>query len=186
MLSARSSGFHLLRKTTTTALRLTLTPCFLRSSSGTFLLLGSSWNTKGTCDDNKSCPIPERAFIHPYTVAPLRKVTDTNVAVNSCEVDGILDGIFCGSIPLPHFRTVTTTLPSLSLFEVESLSRVNPLGNHQEMNRLSLPTSEHLFNESIYAMNRNARRPKKANKGARPCSRASRRSKKEKIGKRKR
>ena len=38
--------------------------------------------------------------------------------------------------------------------------------------------------ETIQAMNRNARKPKKANKGSRPYSRASRRRKKEKIGKR--
>ena len=38
----------------------------------------------------------------------------------------------------------------------------------------------------IQAMNRNARRPKKANKGSRPCSRAGRRKRKEKIGKRSR
>lgn len=38
----------------------------------------------------------------------------------------------------------------------------------------------------IQAMNRNARKPKKANKGSRPCSRAGRRRKKEKIGKRSR
>jgi hypothetical protein len=37
---------------------------------------------------------------------------------------------------------------------------------------------------AIQAMNRNARRPKKANKGSRPCSRAGRRKRKEKIGKR--
>ena len=35
-------------------------------------------------------------------------------------------------------------------------------------------------------MNRNSRRPKRANHGARPCSRSSRRFKKEKIGKRRR
>ena len=40
--------------------------------------------------------------------------------------------------------------------------------------------------ETIQAMNRNARRPKKANKGSRPCSRAGRRKRKEKIGKRRR
>lgn len=38
--------------------------------------------------------------------------------------------------------------------------------------------------EEISVMNRNARRPKRANHGARPCSRSSRRFKKEKIGKR--
>mmetsp|Transcript_15826 Transcript_15826/g.36639 ORF Transcript_15826/g.36639 Transcript_15826/m.36639 type:complete len:147 (-) Transcript_15826:325-765(-) len=36
----------------------------------------------------------------------------------------------------------------------------------------------------IQAMNRNARKPKKANKGSRPCSRAGRRKRKEKVGKR--
>jgi hypothetical protein len=41
-------------------------------------------------------------------------------------------------------------------------------------------------NGGIQVMNRNSRRPNKANKGARPCSRVSRRKKKEKIGKRKR
>jgi len=40
--------------------------------------------------------------------------------------------------------------------------------------------------EFLQMMNRNARRPKKANRGARPCSRASRRAKKDKIGKRRR
>jgi hypothetical protein len=40
--------------------------------------------------------------------------------------------------------------------------------------------------EEISVLNRNARRPKKANKGARPCSRAARRWKKEKLGKRRR
>ena len=38
----------------------------------------------------------------------------------------------------------------------------------------------------IQTLNRNARRPKKANKGSRPCSRAGRRRRKEKIGKRNR
>ena len=38
----------------------------------------------------------------------------------------------------------------------------------------------------LHVMNRNARRPKKANKGKRPCSRTSRRSKKERYGKRSR
>ena len=38
----------------------------------------------------------------------------------------------------------------------------------------------------IQTMGRNSRNPKKANKGSRPCSRAGRRRRKEKIGKRKR
>ena len=38
----------------------------------------------------------------------------------------------------------------------------------------------------VVAMNRNGRRPKKANKGSRPCSRAGRRAKKERYGKRSR
>ena len=41
-------------------------------------------------------------------------------------------------------------------------------------------------NVEILQMSRNSRRPKKANKGARPCSRVSRRRKKEKIGRRSR
>ena len=40
--------------------------------------------------------------------------------------------------------------------------------------------------DAFSLMNRNARRPKRANHGARPCSRSSRRFKKEKIGKRRR
>jgi hypothetical protein len=40
--------------------------------------------------------------------------------------------------------------------------------------------------EDISFMNRNSRRPKRANHGARPCSRSSRRYKKEQIGKRRR
>jgi hypothetical protein len=42
------------------------------------------------------------------------------------------------------------------------------------------------FNVGILEMGRNSRRPKKANKGARPCSRAGRRKRKEKLGRRSR
>ena len=57
-----------------------------------------------------------------------------------------------------------------------------------QSNMFMFPSNNDVFvgMEQIEAMNRNARRPKKANKGARPCSRASRRRKKEKLGKRKR
>lgn len=37
-------------------------------------------------------------------------------------------------------------------------------------------------NDVLQAMNRNARKPKRANKGARPCSRVSRRAKKRAYG----
>lgn len=55
--------------------------------------------------------------------------------------------------------------------------------------KIELPTAnfdEIDFEETIQATNRNARKPKKANKGSRPCSRAGRRRRKEKIGKRSR
>lgn len=52
--------------------------------------------------------------------------------------------------------------------------------------RGDLPRETIDIEEVIQAMNRNARRPKKANKGSRPCSRAGRRKRQEKIGKRSR
>ena len=48
---------------------------------------------------------------------------------------------------------------------------------------VTVPKSFGEFCESLVAGNRNARHPKKANKGKRPCSRIRRRNKKKAIGK---
>mmetsp|Transcript_16686 Transcript_16686/g.40527 ORF Transcript_16686/g.40527 Transcript_16686/m.40527 type:complete len:183 (-) Transcript_16686:450-998(-) len=59
---------------------------------------------------------------------------------------------------------------------------------------LLLPASDQNHNDNtinisntvLEMMNRNARKPKRANHGARPCSRSSRRKKKDEVGKRRR
>ncbi len=71
--------------------------------------------------------------------------------------------------PLPRFY-------DRSLLDFTSAKIELPKANFDEID----------FEETIQATNRNARKPKKANKGSRPCSRAGRRRRKEKIGKRSR
>jgi hypothetical protein len=101
-----------------------------------------------------------------------------NLARNAQKIENIdssLNRIFQRSIQVPH--------PTLFSSSTQIDYRNNY--NYNNSRIISDPTSDSKA-EDIQVMNRNARRPKKANKGARPCSRASRRSKKEKIGKRKR
>jgi hypothetical protein len=88
-------------------------------------------------------------------------------------VDSMLEGVFQRFVPLPH----AFSLPGTTTADIIDDIWITPLTEEER------PSNDPL---GIQAMNRNARRPKKANKGARPCSRASRRKKKEKIGKRKR
>ena len=67
-----------------------------------------------------------------------------------------------------------------SLFDFSSAKIELPQANFQHHGEIID------LEETIQAMSRNSRKPKKANKGSRPCSRAARRRKKEKIGKRSR
>jgi hypothetical protein len=85
--------------------------------------------------------------------------------INKQNPDEILDGIFSRSLPLSH-----------------ATINCNPATSNPPFGILD-PEADI---ETIQAMNRNARRPKKANRGARPCSRASRRAKKDAVGKRRR
>lgn len=89
------------------------------------------------------------------------------------KTDEVLDRILGHQISLPHSV-------SLSSLDIQPM----PLPHSGlEMAFGDLP-DENV--EEISLMNRNARRPKRANKGARPCSRSSRRWKKDQIGKRRR
>ena len=89
------------------------------------------------------------------------------------ETDYLLEDVFSRKLPLPLVLPPTTNGTRQELvLPTEDITVVS------EPNRTQA--------EPIHAMNRNARRPKKANKGARPCSRASRRRKKEELGRRSR
>eukprot|EP00539_Tryblionella_compressa_P012389 CAMPEP_0178816250 /NCGR_PEP_ID=MMETSP0746-20121128/1250_1 /TAXON_ID=913974 /ORGANISM="Nitzschia punctata, Strain CCMP561" /LENGTH=137 /DNA_ID=CAMNT_0020477259 /DNA_START=220 /DNA_END=633 /DNA_ORIENTATION=+ len=111
----------------------------------------------------------------PPNIHSMRK---PKIASPTTDVDRALDRIFQRAFPLP-----CSLLP-----EGDRTAAKN------DSNHLDLPPPPRFEQEEpffpvekdIFVMNRNARRPKKANKGARPCSRVSRRQKKEKIGKRKR
>lgn len=89
--------------------------------------------------------------------------SDSTCRKPSSQTDVLLDGLFSRQVPLPYIQ------------EQVSLQSV-------QLNLLDQTTNL----ESIQTMNRNARRPNKANRGARPCSRTSRRKKKDAIGKRRR
>ena len=80
------------------------------------------------------------------------------------DVDDLMERLFQRAVPVPH----------------GSVHRMERVFQRSQVTAFDPLTS----NEELQVMNRNARRPRKANKGARPCSRASRRKKKEKIGKR--
>jgi hypothetical protein len=92
------------------------------------------------------------------------------------DVDFMLEGMFRHSFPLIR--------PSVAFPGVMNDSKTN----YHWIWNISKEEKEHPLPTcgGIQVMNRNARRPKKANKGARPCSRVSRRKKKEMIGRRKR
>jgi hypothetical protein len=85
--------------------------------------------------------------------------------------DSLLDSLFSRHLPLPHGNLSQMNSGSDITFKANS--------------NLSILDPEYNL-ESIQTMARNSRHPKKANKGARPCSRISRRKKKEAIGKRRR
>lgn len=131
-------------------------------------LLQSSLSTQGT---SSLRPVSHATRIAPVPLT-LRsgsigkpKHHDAVTARLRADVDVALGNLFMGRFPLPHGYT--------------------PSCLHLEVPLLQAAASESTT-EEIQLLNRNARRPNKANKGARPCSRASRRKKKEQIGKRKR
>lgn len=105
---------------------------------------------------------------------------------------GLSVGKFLASRPAQSVETLLNQVlpaqnPQLFSFQAEiqsprdsSASKFSGLLHNSTGLPIPLPVEE------ISVMNRNARRPKRANHGARPCSRSSRRFKKEKIGKRRR
>ena len=111
-----------------------------------------------------------------FSKSQLKRLSTSKIAPGPFEplesVRGVYD-VFSRKLPLPLVLPPTTngTREELVL-PTEDITVVS------EPNRTQA--------EPIHAMNRNARRPKKANKGARPCSRASRRRKKEALGRRSR
>ena len=102
-------------------------------------------------------------------------VVEKQQGVQMDTTDMFLEDLFSRQIPLPHTslsrHPFEVDLPTNSQFSLEDIDDFNDTDGHLQ---------------PMLAMNRNARKPKRANKGARPCSRASRRRKKEKFGKRKR
>ena len=104
------------------------------------------------------------------------------VAKNSNKIDNV-------GVPLPKSRIRFNDRSLLGF--VSAAQNVQPSGDlqllasRQVMNHRLLDDPSD-FNVGVLEMGRNTRRPKKANKGARPCSRAGRRKRKEKIGRRSR
>ena len=90
----------------------------------------------------------------------------------TANADILLGGLLSHYLPLP--KTVHAPNKTVNL---ECLRLPTNIG-------WTDPTN--ILQEEISVMNRNARRPNRANHGARPCSRSSRRWKKEKVGKRRR
>jgi hypothetical protein len=102
---------------------------------------------------------------------------------DNIDIDTALDRIFQRKIPVLHTTSLSTRIDDASTEYFSSFPNSiydKVIFDPRVDDSLGGPAAE------IQVMNRNARRPKKANKGARPCSHASRRRKKEKIGKRKR
>ena len=95
------------------------------------------------------------------------------------ESNDLLDVLLARGTPVVKFQPDATHSPTMI--------QPWPLTNEMILQSLSCPNSSSLLSlEEISCMNRNGRRPKRANHGARPCSRSSRRWKKEQIGKRRR
>lgn len=83
--------------------------------------------------------------------------------------------------------TTTTTMQATSIAGTSTNSISSLIGSiDDDDDECDENDYASIVSDGIWNMNRNARKPKKANKGARPCSRAARRAKKAKIGKRKR
>lgn len=104
------------------------------------------------------------------------QVESPNKLRNIVDTDRILESVFARQIPLPHHLGINFSSGMLAREDVAYFPSSN--NTNQEVEMSNLP--------EIFAMNRNARRPNKANRGARPCSRSSRRWKKDQIGKRRR
>eukprot|EP00980_Cylindrotheca_fusiformis_P023804 scaffold11032_cov122-Cylindrotheca_fusiformis.AAC.5 len=83
-----------------------------------------------------------------------------------------LEDLFSQRLSLPHLM-IPERKPGHEIFFKSTSLRPSILDREEDI-------------ELIQAMNRNARRPKKANRGSRPCSRVQRRKRKEAIGKRRR
>jgi hypothetical protein len=138
-----------------------------------------SWQTSGSPSSNSSSNQTNHFGYHPNN--PMASLLDSRYwpthtpqsQINRDEIDFLLEGTFQRVLPLLNHSVVLPGGVANSRIIYDGV-----LNNEQ-----SLPTTK---GGGIQVMNRNARRPKKANKGARPCSRVSRRQKKEKIGKRKR
>jgi hypothetical protein len=81
---------------------------------------------------------------------------------------------------------VYVPLPGTFLMDNNGNNNIFNVGTSLNRNQ-SLPVNNLNTNlELIIQAGRNSRKPKKANKGSRPCSRAGRRKRQEKIGKRSR
>ena len=117
--------------------------------------------------------LPQHEAVLPfYGIGPLRGAQFSRERTDFTRADVLLEGI------LPRYVHLSNAVHGTEKLDHLQLSRLP---------RDIKWMDEALFvHEEISVMNRNARRPKRANHGARPCSRASRRWKKEKLGRRSR
>lgn len=101
-------------------------------------------------------------------------------AERAVETNDLLDVLFARCTPVARFHPdLTNSLASRTI-------QPWPVTNETAVGSLSCFNSSPSSLEERRCMNRNGRRPNRANHGARPCSRSSRRWKKEQIGKRRR
>ncbi len=100
----------------------------------------------------------------------------------SREVDDLLDCILARCTPLPSVIADTDRF----VYQSEPSTSWNIPTNEMRLGGYWCVDPSLSESDGMSCTNRNARRPNKANHGARPCSRSSRRWKKEKIGKRRR
>lgn len=113
------------------------------------------------------------------TKMPMKMLKEKVVSDQSFQTtDAMLESLFSRNLPLPHYaimQNVNTNcyLELPALYQREDLRSID----EPDYSTQSQP---------IHVLNRNNRKAKKANKGARPCSRVGRRKRKEAIGKRSR
>jgi hypothetical protein len=91
--------------------------------------------------------------------------------------DAMLENLFSRQLPLPDVIRQDVSAKNLELIFPSQL----PLSQEDLW---SIVDPDYTQSQPIHALNRNARKPKKANKGARPCSRVGRRKKRSPGGKR--
>ncbi|CAJ1961065.1 unnamed protein product [Cylindrotheca closterium] len=129
----------------------------------------------GSCGDWSSNPSHDAMVSSPKWNNTLSASTKIGKKESADKTDLLLDSIFSRYFPLPHADHSTPMNSEMASSSPSTTIHV-PLSIFDPLEQ----------NEAMHVLNRNARGPKKANKGSRPCSRIARRKKKNAIGKRRR